>query len=459
MELHFDTKDNPKQKECAAAWLDNEVREIGYFGSKGAAKSYTGVSLIFGTAFTYPDTHYFIAREYLNDLRKYTHPSIYEVFEHWDIDEKYHSFNGQDNVWTLYNGSKIYYVEVRYQPRDPDFQRFGSQQYTRGWIEEAGQINFAAKRNLSAATGRWKNDEYGLVKKIILTGNPSQNFIYDMYKDWQKGTLKPRVKFIEASPEDNIMITKGYYDELRQDLSQAEQERLIDNNWEYSNDPKLLCSFDAIKDIFTNDFVKGTGIKSISADLAMQGRDRFIAGLWDGLVCNLKLGIDQALSDGPSIEKDLKELMVFGEVPRSRLVGDSDGLGNYLQGYLKGMKPFHANSSPEKPEFAKLKDECGYKLAELINKRKIKIICTPLQEERIIRELNVLKAESLDNKNKKKIINKDKMKDLLGHSPDYLDMLLMEMVFYINEIADLDDYEDVPEEEMTAQERIKRLLN
>ncbi len=43
-----------------------------------------------------------------------------------------------------------------------------------------------------------------------------------------------------------------------------------------------------------------------------------------------------------------------------------------------------------------------------------------------------MKADNVDaDERKKKIIKKDKMKELLGHSPDYLDMLLMRMFFVV----------------------------
>ncbi len=50
--------------------------------------------------------------------------------------------------------------------------------------------------------------------------------------------------------------------------------------------------------------------------------------------------------------------------------------------------------------------------------------------ERIKTELGVLKMAFIDNDLKKKaIITKEKMKELLGHSPDYLDALIMAMFF------------------------------
>jgi phage terminase large subunit len=81
-----------------------------------------------------------------------------------------------------------------------------------------------------------------------------------------------------------------------------------------------------------------------------------------------------------------------------------------------------------------LKSECGYKLAELINNRQIKIICSNEQKDRIIAELAQLKAAGIDkDEQKKRLIKKEEMKEALHRSPDYLDMLLMNMIFHIKQ--------------------------
>ena len=74
---------------------------------KALAKSFTGVSLIFSDALTYPETHYFIARKKLNDLRKFTVPSIQEVLEYGGT-SGYYKYNGQDNYFELHNKSKVF---------------------------------------------------------------------------------------------------------------------------------------------------------------------------------------------------------------------------------------------------------------------------------------------------------------------------------------------------------------
>lgn len=432
MKIKFDTHGNEKQKEVCRAWVDDSVTDLAYGGSKGSGKSYLGCSLIFSDALTYPETFYFIARKQLIDLRKYTIPSVHEVFEHWGLSNKYYRYQGNDNYFELYNKSRVYLLDAKYMPTDPLYQRFGSMQMTRGWIEEAGEFNIEAKSNLQASIGRWKNNVYNLAPKLLQTCNPAKNYLYsDYYKKNKEGSLESWKRFIQALPTDNKRLPDGYLLNLERTLSKSQKERLLHGNWEFDDDPTLLVDYDAICDVFTNEHVKPGPDRSISADLAMKGRDRFVAGSWRGLVC--RVAIDKPYSPGKMIETDLKALMQTDGVGRSRTVADSDGLGSFLESYIEGIKEFHNGGvAIDSKKYANLKAECAYKLADVINKRQLKIICTKEQEEAIKDELGVLKEISgLDDTQKKRIISKEDMKNLLGHSPDYLDMLIMGMYFLI----------------------------
>jgi hypothetical protein len=150
-------------------------------------------------------------------------------------------------------------------------------------------------------------------------------------------------------------------------------------------------------------------------------------------VCFIKL--DQEYSTGKSIETDLKRMMIECSIPRSKMIADSDGLGNYLESYLNGIREFHGGTRPINPEYDNLKSECAFKLADMINNRLLRIVCTEAQKERIIEELGVLKQDHIDADTRKKgIISKEKMKEILGRSPDYLDMLIMAMFFRIKPV-------------------------
>lgn len=432
MKLIFDTRGNDKQKEVAKKWIDCTTTAIVYGGSKASGKSYLGVSLIFGDSFIYPGTFYFIARKNLNDLRKFTIPSIHEVFNHWGITESYYRYNGQDNYFELFNGSRVYLLDAKYLPSDPLYMRFGSMQMTRGWIEEAGEFSLEAKNNLQASIGRWRNSEYSLSPKLLMTCNPANNFLYsDFYKKHKENTLELHNSFIQAFPTDNKSLDPLYYKNLEQSLSKSQKERLLFGNWEYDDDPLLLVDYDAVCDLFTNDHVPRNHFeKRISSDLAMKGRDKFIAGYWEGLT--VEVAINMPYSPADVIESKLKNLKTEKGVGNSNIVADSDGLGAYLEAYIKNIKEFHGNSKAVDPvEYANLRSECGYKLAEVINNRQMHIICTDEEKDLIKDELMCLKGEHDDSNQKKRIISKGVIKSLLGRSPDFMDMLIMGMYFIL----------------------------
>lgn len=439
IEIVFNTEGNEKQKDVCRAWVDDAITDIVYGGSKGSGKSFLGCSLIFGDAFIYPETHYFIARSTLSDLRKFTIPSIYEVFGIWGIKPTMYKYNGQDNCFVLYNGSKVFLLGADYMPSDPMYMRFGSMQMTRGWIEEAGEFHRDAKNNLQASIGRWKNDMYKLVGKLLQTCNPASNYLKsDYYYPFKSGRLEVWKRFIQAFPQDNKKLPHGYLENLNRILTRNQKERLLYGNWEYDDDPSTLCEYDAICDVFTNSGVQSTGMRYISADLAMQGRDKFIVGVWDGFRCSIE--IEQDKSTGRSIERDLSVLIDKYSVGRSRVIADSDGMGSYLSSYLEGIKDFHGGgSATNKDEYANIKSECAYKLAEKINKRELYIKCSEEQKVLIIEELGELRADDIDgDERKKRIVKKEDMKERIGRSPDFLDMLIMRMWF---ESKDRDFYD------------------
>lgn len=430
--LQFDTKGNEKQKEVARLWLDDSVTDILYAGTKGAGKSYLGCSLIAGDALTYPETFYFIARKTAADLVRYTIPSIYEVFTHWGITENYYHFNGQYNFFELYNKSRIYLIDAKYNPSDPMYERFGSMQMTRGWIEEGGEFIREAKTNLQASIGRWKNDVYKLAPKLLITCNPSNNFLYtDYYKPWKENKLPPWRRFVKALPQDNKTLPDTYIEGLLRNLTQSQIERLVFGNWEYDDDPNWLVDYDAVCDMFSNGFVLPTGNRFISTDLAGKGRDSWVVGTWDGMVC--RIPIAKGFSEGKEMEEKIAKLATGLKVPRSSIVSDADGLGFYLESYLKGIREFHGGQSAiDSKTYNNIKSECAFKLAELINKRQIHIICSPEVQEKIKQEMTVLKSKNTNSaEQKRELISKDTMKQLLGRSPDFLDMLIMRMIFEI----------------------------
>jgi hypothetical protein len=432
MKLIFDTNGNDKQKEMARAWINPSISDIVYGGSKGSGKSFGGINLIFGDAFLYPETHYFIARKKLNDIRKFTIPTIHEVFNHWGIKSNHYQFNGTDNFYTLYNGSKVFLLDAKYLPSDPLYMRFGSMQMTRGMIEEAGEFEIEAKQNLHASIGRWKNDKYNLVGKLLQTCNPSKNYLYkDYYKPHKLGQLESYKKFIQALPEDNKMLDKGYLDNLSKILSKNAKERLLKGNWEYDDDPSVLCDYENILNIFKNNHVQKTNTKYIICDVARLGSDKAIISVWNGWVM-IEIYIFD-LSRTTEIQTAINGLRIKHQIAVSNCLADEDGVGGgvvdncRIKGFVNNSRPFN-NKLTGKPEnFYNLQSQCAYKLAEIIRDNRIYIECdlSDKHKEEVIEELEQLKSYDADIDGKVRILPKEKVKENIGRSPDFRDILLM----------------------------------
>lgn len=424
----MEAKVNLKQRLAYNYLRDDIHKFISYGGAGGGGKSWLGCEWLMQCCHYLPGTRWFVGRNNLKDSRESVAITFTKV-------AKLHGFSTykltSDGI-LFDNGSEIIFLDLTFYPmKDPMYERLGSKEFTGGWIEEAGEVHYLAFEVLKTRVGRHLNDVYSVPSKILITCNPKKNWLYKtFYRPWKDGNLGKEYAFIQALVQDNPWATKDYIEMLKSTNDNVTKQRLYFGNWEYDDDPASLCDYDAICDAFTNEYVKPTGLPQLSADLAMKGRDRFVTGKAIGNV--LTVIIDKEYSPGKMIETDLRNAMIEHRVSRSNVVADSDGLGAFLESYLTGIREFHGGKPALSDEYDNIKTQCAFKLAELINNREFRIICTPAQEERIKEELAQLKRANVDKDTKRKgLISKEVMKAALGHSPDYLDMLIMAMIFKI----------------------------
>lgn len=424
---------NRKQYECIKEWYNDDTDEILYGGAKGGGKSFIGCSLIFADALMYAGTFYFIARKQLNDLRKFTIPSIHQVLNGWGIPQEAWKYNGKDNYYELYNGSMVFLLDCKYMPSDPQYQRFGSMQMTRGWIEEAGEFGYDSYSNLKISIGRWKNREYDLKGKLLITANPSKNFLYkEFYTPYKEGTLNKRRAFIQALPYDNKMLPKEYIQNLENTLRGAEKQRLLNGLWEYDDDPNALCDYDKILAIFNNDQLPKESTTYLTADIARFGSDLCVIGVWQGW--ELIEVYTLATSATTEIQALINTLRMKYNIPKGNCIADEDGVGGGvvdntgIVGFKNNSSPFEENGQPT--NYKNLQTQCLYKLAERINSNGIYISAEVSErtKEMMIEEIEQIKSDNKDGQ-KLSVINKDTVKQAIGRSPDYRDMLLMREYF------------------------------
>lgn len=436
-EITLNVRGNIKQLQAVKYWVDKTTIDIAYGGSKGSGKSFLGCSLICADALMYAGTHYFIARKTLTDLRKFTIPSVHEILDMWGIGSEYYKYNGQDNFFLFHNGSKIFLIDAKYQPSDPQYMRFGSMQMTRGWIEEAGEFELECKNNLQASIGRWKNKEYNLTPKLLQTCNPSKNYLYkDYYKPSLEGTIPEFKKFVQALPSDNKTLPSDYIPNLLKILSHNEIQRLVYGNWEFDDNPYALFDYANILGLYTNEFIKPTQERYLTCDIAYTGSDKFVLTVWAGMVAIKIIAIDKI--DDTMVSKKINEVRIENRVPLKNVIYDADGLQTFTrasskQGILSGAIPFNNNGTPIKmhgktENFKNLKAQCYYYFAEACKDSALYIQENKYRSQ-IIEELEQINIKPLGDDGKISLEKKDAIKERIGRSPDFADSLMMRFYF------------------------------
>jgi hypothetical protein len=438
-------------KKQHLAWqklTDNITHFIGYGGAAFGGKSYLICYWITIMCLLYPDTAWGLGRRELTNLKRTTLLTLFKVFKECniiaDVDYKY---NQQSNIITFNNGSQIFLIDTAYKPSDPLYTRFGGYELTGCAIDESNETSYKAIEILYTRTNRRNNKKYGLTRKMFECFNPSKDHVYGRYyKPYKENRMKDSYAFIPALPTDNPSDEAEEY--IKGILDNADEitiQRLIRGNFEYDDDLCKLMSYNRILDLFTNEANESTlktipvedGRKHIVVDVARYGADKCIIGLWSGR--KLTKIIELGKSSIPEIAAEVEALCIIHKIPKDRVIADDDGVGGGLVDLL-GCVPFVNNSRPLNGDnFNHLKSQCYFYLADLVNKGKIFVFCTSEQQTNIVEELEVVRIHNADKDGKRAIEPKDKVKEKIGRSPDYSDMMAMHCWFEIYSGVGMDD--------------------
>lgn len=439
-----------KQLEALDFLTDQTVDELLFGGAAGGAKSWLGCEWLLWNCLAYPGTRWFIGRHHLSDIRKSTVETFRKVCKKHEIPNSYWRYNEQSVTIRFANGSVLDGIEMMHRPGDQDFDRFGSTEYTGGWIEEGGGVAYKAYEVAGTRIGRHLNDKYGIRGKLLITGNPSRNWMYSLfYKPDKDGRLPESKKFIKSLLGDNPFRESGY-EERMDKLTGATRQRLVLGNWDFVDDPLALVEPDAIQDLYTNDFViPDKNDKCLVIDVAMSGGDKLRAGVFYGKVLMEQRCMPK--SGGMQVYKLAKELQAKHAIQASKIIYDADGVGAFIGGeggFIPGSIPFHAQAQPfittkatgirdidkrqkETSEYAHLKDQCGFLAAQDINEGLMWAKCVTSQEDRDIltSELSHIKRSEENPDGKLRLMPKPLIVKSLGWSPDFSDLFIMRKYF------------------------------
>lgn len=410
-----------KQKQAIDLLTDNVTDYIGYGGAAGGGKSVLGCLWLMELGYYLPGAKFFIGRDSIKDTRA----SVLKTWSETASKIKFTAYKFNDIGIIFDNGTEIELLDLTYYPyKDPLFERFGSKEYTAGWIEEASQVHYLAYEVLKTRVGRWKNET--VKSKILCTFNPKKNWVDStFYRPFINKKEAENVRFIYALPTDNPYLPKDYIKRLHELKDEATKQRLLFGNFDYDDDPTALIDFNQISEMWER---KGesTSRKYITADIARYGSDKAVIMAWDGF--DIKEIVTFDISSTTTIQNTIRAMATKNGVLMQNVVCDEDGVGGGVVDSLR-CKGFVNNSSPSNGHYSNLKSECGYKLAELFDSISISANVDEATKDIINAELGQLKTYDSDKDNKLKILPKEKIKENIGRSPDYLDAFIMRMYF------------------------------
>lgn len=315
---------------------DPQYVEVLFGGSAGGAKSFFVCMWAVMQCRNYQGITIGLGRKELKRLKRTTlvtllskvHPTI-------GVSERDFKYNAQEGIIEYVNGSKIILIDMAYAPSDPEYDKFGSLELTHVIVEEVGEAIKKAVDVLGSRRNRMMNKEYGIVGKLVMTCNPTQNFVrqefWKPYSDlgggriqkWEKGEIINPVTnerlpsyraFVRSSVFDNPFVDPNYVETLK-NLPPQEKKRLLDGDWNYADEDDTLFP-SLLLDRATAQQLPETSedtTKFIGVDVADKGKDKTIASL----VVNGVLVAQKVLDIGMTHEE-----MQVTEKPISYLYAD-----------------------------------------------------------------------------------------------------------------------------------------
>jgi len=222
--------------------------------------------------------------------------------------------------------------------------------------------------------------------------------------------------------------------------SEDDQQRLLRGNWKIKIGGDDLINLIKLKDCFGNEYLKG-GRKYITADIALKGSDLLVIGVWDGFRL-IDIFIEPK-SKGDKVIEVIKYAAKKYSIPQSHILYDDDGAGSFVDGFIKNARAFKNGSKALKGEnYKNLKSQCYFKMADRVNSDGYSISPEVLRKnvgsktvgQMLIDERRAIKRDKPDHDGKLAVLPKDKMKDIIKHSPDFFDMWMMREWFELVQI-------------------------
>ena len=297
---------------------------------------------------------------------------------------------------------------------------------------------------------------------IFSSCNPWRNFTYtEFYHPYSKWLLKtdPNLMnraFIPAIATDNPFVDKAYVDRLKRlPETSVRKQRLLYGNFEYNDDDSYWFSSQTTMTAFSWLVgYKTSHIRYAVIDVARKGKDSTEIWLFEWMHMYKIVTIKKWLLTEQS--KQIIKILKDNNIDQSEnTIADEVWVGWGLVDLL-GCKWFIGNASPIQKKvaskvpylrqnFANLRSQAFWYLAEYCRRWYLRITCTKEEQEEIQNQLSLMREVDMDKDSKVKLEDKSVIiRELKWKSPDKADMLSMRMRWVIKDyMAWLSPEEDI----------------
>lgn len=243
-----DIKGNPQYKPyCTQCGSTDLPQLILGGGAAGGGKSYLGSCWLVSSCMRFADIRAVVARKTLKSLKGSTWNTIKKVCKEWGLKEGVHyKINNLDGILTFWNDSVIIMQEMVDLPSDPNFERFGSSEFTIAFIDEVSEISERAVEVLFSRL-RWRTAETFKTARMMMSTNPCITWVRSRFVQDDEGnpiTCREGEAYVPFSVFDNpdVQFVQTYVAALNKITDKATRERLLYGNWDFV-DSNIMAAY------------------------------------------------------------------------------------------------------------------------------------------------------------------------------------------------------------------------
>lgn len=299
----------------------------------------------------------------------------------------------------------------------------------------------------------------GDTPQTIVWGNTKKE-VYEKCRDlidsmWTKDMAKfgkpedifiKSVTFIRAELTDNIALLQTDPTYISNIAGQSEQARARDflGNWKFKARGDDMISGEDILRMYDNVEKRDDHVRYASCDAAFDGGDNLVMYLWEGWhIQDIAVSRKDSLHTIEFVKAKLRDWRVM----ERNFTYDLNGVGQTFKGFFPDAIPFNNRESVSEEYlniYDNIKSQAAYMFAQKVRNREISINNFILHQkfsgsgfsnvelkDIIMKERRAIRANEASADRGFSLIKKADMKKIIGHSPDFIEGMLMRLIFEI----------------------------